>query len=217
MTHSERSGVPPYRYERPTSVAYGEMQTMGGRLVCHLCGRDFLHLGSHIAKTHGMTGQEYRVEFGLMASQRLAAESTRTRNREAATRNGFAELGAANRSRAYLDSIRSEAHAALGEKRAQRSTGSASARAGTLARWHPDRQIPLDECPRGHKWDGALHGTTGYRYCRMCNRENVARWRKEHPDRFEAQRQRRRDLRREQRIVATMVANPPENASATHE
>lgn len=58
---SERAGLPPYRYERPIANEYGRLRSVGDRLVCHLCGRDWLLLGTHVWLTHGMTADEYRA------------------------------------------------------------------------------------------------------------------------------------------------------------
>lgn len=36
-----------------------------GRVVCHICGRAFTRLGSHVKESHNMTIEEYKEEFGL--------------------------------------------------------------------------------------------------------------------------------------------------------
>lgn len=36
-----------------------------GYVVCHICGRAYKRLGSHIKESHGMTIAEYKEEFGL--------------------------------------------------------------------------------------------------------------------------------------------------------
>lgn len=36
-----------------------------GYVVCHICGRAYKRLGSHIKESHGMTIAEYKEKFGL--------------------------------------------------------------------------------------------------------------------------------------------------------
>lgn len=36
-----------------------------GCVVCHICGRAYARLGSHIKESHGMTTSEYKEKFGL--------------------------------------------------------------------------------------------------------------------------------------------------------
>ena len=36
-----------------------------GRVVCHICGRAYTRLGSHVKESHSMTIEEYKEEFGL--------------------------------------------------------------------------------------------------------------------------------------------------------
>ena len=39
-----------------------------GNVICHICGRAYKRLGSHIRESHGMTTAEYKEVFGLCAS-----------------------------------------------------------------------------------------------------------------------------------------------------
>jgi hypothetical protein len=41
-----------------------------GFVVCHICGRAYKRLGSHIKESHGMTIAEYKEKFGLCANSR---------------------------------------------------------------------------------------------------------------------------------------------------
>lgn len=36
-----------------------------GKVICHICGRAYTRLGSHVRESHGMTIEEYKEEFGL--------------------------------------------------------------------------------------------------------------------------------------------------------
>ena len=38
---------------------------VNGRVVCHICGRAYTRLGSHVKESHSMTIEEYKEEFGL--------------------------------------------------------------------------------------------------------------------------------------------------------
>ena len=48
-----------------------------GRLCCHLCGRWFVSLGSHV-RAHGYTARSYRVAMGLCAGEPLTAAELST-------------------------------------------------------------------------------------------------------------------------------------------
>ena len=38
---------------------------INGKVVCHICGRAYTRLGSHVKESHDMTIEEYKEEFGL--------------------------------------------------------------------------------------------------------------------------------------------------------
>ena len=38
---------------------------VNGRVVCHICGRAYTRLGSHVKESHSMTIEDYKEEFGL--------------------------------------------------------------------------------------------------------------------------------------------------------
>lgn len=46
-------------------IRRGTFQTVGDRLVCHECGRDFIQLGSHAWWSHGLTARAYREKWGV--------------------------------------------------------------------------------------------------------------------------------------------------------
>ena len=41
-----------------------------GYVICHICGRAYVRLGSHLKESHGMTIAEYKEAFELCASAR---------------------------------------------------------------------------------------------------------------------------------------------------
>jgi hypothetical protein len=71
---------------------YGQLviESGTGRVCCHLCGRWYVSLGSHL-RTHGHTADSYRETMGLCRSRPLVAEalsrSIATRQREAYRRS----------------------------------------------------------------------------------------------------------------------------------
>ena len=36
-----------------------------GKVICHICGRAYTRLGSHVKESHDMTAAEYKEKFGL--------------------------------------------------------------------------------------------------------------------------------------------------------
>ena len=57
------------------------------RIECLLCGRRYHVLSSHLARTHGISGDEYRAEFDIAQGDPLASESYRAARSEVMTRN----------------------------------------------------------------------------------------------------------------------------------
>lgn len=53
-----------------------------GKVICHICGRSFARLGSHIKESHGMTIDEYKAEFGLCRNARTTEKSYSAAMRE---------------------------------------------------------------------------------------------------------------------------------------
>lgn len=52
-------------------------------LTCEICGKNFKHLGSHVAKAHKMTAKEYKMEFGLDIKHSLITEEIKRKKQEA--------------------------------------------------------------------------------------------------------------------------------------
>lgn len=67
-------------------VMYGELGVFaddGDKAECHCCGRWYRHLGNHVARTHGLTADEYRSIFGLRQSTGLIGPALLEKRREA--------------------------------------------------------------------------------------------------------------------------------------
>lgn len=58
-----------------------------GNLICHICGRSYKRLLTHVRQIHGMTGLEYKTEFGLNRIKGLLSDDTRQKSREAVFNN----------------------------------------------------------------------------------------------------------------------------------
>jgi hypothetical protein len=67
---------------------YGQLmiESVTGRVCCHLCGRWYVSLGGHL-RTHGHTADSYRETMGLCRSRPLVAEAL---SRSIATRQSQA-------------------------------------------------------------------------------------------------------------------------------
>lgn len=51
---------------KPGVIAYD----CRGNVICHICGRAYKRLGSHIKESHDMTISEYKEKFGLCANSK---------------------------------------------------------------------------------------------------------------------------------------------------
>lgn len=69
-----------YKYFRSGGVVHplpacGTIQhDKDGKIICHICGRSYTRLGSHIRESHGMTIAEYKEEFGLCNNSKTTEE-----------------------------------------------------------------------------------------------------------------------------------------------
>lgn len=61
---------------------WGVLTIAEERLVCHICGRSYRSLGSHVARKHGLLADEYRTLFGLRAKTTLWAADLKAQGRE---------------------------------------------------------------------------------------------------------------------------------------
>lgn len=62
-------------YELPKK---GEVKySPDGLVICHVCGKAYKKLMNHTWQIHGLTEKEYKLEFGLNATQGLICEETK--------------------------------------------------------------------------------------------------------------------------------------------
>jgi len=69
----------------PVFGARGVLARDDRHAECHMCGRRFRMLATHVWKTHGVWADEYRAMFGLSASRGLVGGETHARLREVAS------------------------------------------------------------------------------------------------------------------------------------
>ena len=60
---------------------------INGKIICHICGRAYTRLGSHIKESHNMTIKEYKEKFGLCASARTTTDDYSNKMRNHAYNN----------------------------------------------------------------------------------------------------------------------------------
>lgn len=53
---------------------YGEVSYKYGKPVCHICGKYFDKLMTHVRQKHNMTAYEYKKEFGLDVTKGIVSE-----------------------------------------------------------------------------------------------------------------------------------------------
>lgn len=53
------------------TIAYDDQ----GKIICHICGKSFVRLGSHVRESHGMTISKYKEKFGLCRNARTTQKS----------------------------------------------------------------------------------------------------------------------------------------------
>lgn len=64
---------------------HGEIiRDVRGFVVCHICGRAFIRLGSHIKESHGLTTAEYKEAFGLCNNTKTTEQTYSQHMRELA-------------------------------------------------------------------------------------------------------------------------------------
>lgn len=56
-----KNGGKVHNIPAPGIIAYDDQ----GKIICHICGKSYVRLGSHIKESHGLTIAEYKERFGL--------------------------------------------------------------------------------------------------------------------------------------------------------
>ena len=62
-----------------------------GFVICHICGRAYKRLGSHIKESHGMSIVEYKETFGLCNNARTTEKLYSEQMRISAYKHGMVE------------------------------------------------------------------------------------------------------------------------------
>lgn len=62
-----------------------------GKVVCHICGRAYNRLGSHIRESHSMTIAQYKEKFDLCNNSRTTESSYASTMRKLAYKNKMPE------------------------------------------------------------------------------------------------------------------------------
>ncbi|MBX9979390.1 MAG: MucR family transcriptional regulator [Mycobacterium gordonae] len=79
---------------------YGQLSVAAdGRLVCHECGRAYLHLGTHAQRAHGLSSAQYRAAHGLELTAVLLASGVRQKMSQAWERHRDEHIANLDRSR----------------------------------------------------------------------------------------------------------------------
>ncbi len=50
-----------------------------GKPVCHICGKSFHKLMSHVRQIHGLSAREYKVMYGLNVGKGILSENSRAK------------------------------------------------------------------------------------------------------------------------------------------
>ena len=67
---------------------YGEVKyDYRGYPICHICGKSFKKLLSHVWQKHGLTAYEYKKQFGLDTTKGIIYEGTRKKLQKSVSRH----------------------------------------------------------------------------------------------------------------------------------
>lgn len=80
-----KSGGKIYEIPAAGTITYDEH----GKPICHICGKSFVRLGSHIKESHGMTVAEYKERFGLCNRTRTTEKTYSSMMSKHAKDNGM--------------------------------------------------------------------------------------------------------------------------------
>lgn len=82
-----RKGGVEHRLPDPGRIEYDE----NGKVICHICGRAYARLGSHVKESHDMTIETYKKQFGLCKRAKTTEESYSKMMRDYAKENKMDE------------------------------------------------------------------------------------------------------------------------------
>ncbi len=67
---------------------YGKVEySEDGKVICHICGKSFNKLLTHVWQAHGLSEKEYKLKFGLDLYKGLISENTKLKLQEAVKNN----------------------------------------------------------------------------------------------------------------------------------
>lgn len=66
---------------------YGKIIFFDGNPVCHICGKSFKRLMTHVRQSHKISAREYKETFGLNVSKGIISEESRTKSQIAVEKN----------------------------------------------------------------------------------------------------------------------------------
>lgn len=61
----------------------GEILFLDGKPICHICGKAFHRLMSHVRQKHGMTALSYKKTFDLNTTRGITSEESAKKSRDA--------------------------------------------------------------------------------------------------------------------------------------
>lgn len=80
-----KSGGKVYPLPEAGKVEHDE----SGKVICHICGRSYNRLGSHVKESHNMSIEEYKEKFGLCRRTKTTEKSYSQIMREYAYKNNM--------------------------------------------------------------------------------------------------------------------------------
>lgn len=150
-------------WEGKPKVPLGQVKiTQEGKIICHICGGEFIALWMHIQKRHGIDADQYRAYFGLRTTEPLCgpamyeARSKRQGATEEA-RDEAAKVEQAARLERYRMDFTREQRSVWSRSREQRlqavGAGIARQSAAASAAWQERR---LNDPDADRRWRGKL-------------------------------------------------------------
>lgn len=102
-----------------TFGAIGKLEETGDKVRCHLCGKWFITLGTHLIRKHKLGCDEYREMFGLARSFSLCS---RTYSAQLRDLHGVRIVAASLKGQAKIQALTKEERSRQGKTRRRQST-----------------------------------------------------------------------------------------------